>query len=79
MKKFISLEHLINDEFQFQPMSIYECRKQIKSLNINKPLGPSNIPAWTLQDTSDVLALIGLGVNMQHLFQSNEGIYHGEM
>ena len=56
VKKFISSEHLINDEFQFQPISIYECRKQIKSLNINKPLGPSNIPAWALKDASDVLA-----------------------
>ena len=56
VKKFISSEHLINEEFQFQPISIYECRKQIKSLNINKPLGPSNIPAWALKDASDVLA-----------------------
>ena len=56
VKKFISSEHLINDEFQFQPISIYECRKQIKSLNINEPLGPSNIPAWALKDASDVLA-----------------------
>ena len=56
VKKFISSEHPINDEFQSQPISIFECRKQIESLNINKPLGPSNIPAWALKDASDVLA-----------------------
>ena len=42
-------EHLINVEFQLKPISIYECRKQINSLNNNKPLGPSNIPAWCSQ------------------------------
>ena len=56
VKKFISSERLINDEFQFQPISIYECRKQIKSLNTKKPLGSSNIPAWALKDSSNVLA-----------------------
>ena len=79
MKKIISSKHLVNDEFQIQPMSIYDRRKQIKSLNINKPLGPSNFQAWAPKDASDVLALVGLVVNLQHLCQSNEGIYRGEM
>ena len=31
------------------PTSFSECRRFIKNLNINKLLGPSDIPAWALK------------------------------
>ena len=34
----------------FQPISLHRCRRLIQNLNSNKPLGPSNIPAWALKD-----------------------------
>ena len=46
----------IKDEFTFQPISLFECKKQIKNLNINKPLGPSKIPAWALKDSINVIS-----------------------
>ena len=45
-----------NNEFMFQPISLFECKKQIKNLNINKPIGPSKIPAWALKDAMNVIA-----------------------
>ena len=36
--------------FMFHPISLYECKRHLKTLNKNKPIGPSNIPAWTLKD-----------------------------
>ena len=46
----------INDEFKFQPISLFECKKQINNLNVNKPLGPSKIPAWALKDALNVIS-----------------------
>ena len=46
-----------NDEiFNFQPMSLFTYNKLLKELNIRKPLGPSNIPAWALKDCTNILA-----------------------
>ena len=46
-----------NDEiFIFQPISLFTCKKFLKELNIRKPLGPSNIPTWALNDCTDILA-----------------------
>ena len=45
-----------NNEFMFQPISLFECKKQIKNLNINKPIGPSKILAWALKDAMNVIA-----------------------
>ena len=43
--------------FRFQPINILELKKKhIKSLNVNKPLGPSNIPAWVLKDCMNMIA-----------------------
>ena len=36
--------------FTFHPISLYECKRHLKTLNKNKPRGPSNIPAWALKD-----------------------------
>ena len=47
------------NEFRFEPIGLYQCKshgKSCKSLNINKPLGPSNIPAWALKDCLHVIA-----------------------
>ena len=44
------------NEFRFQPISLYECKSHVKSLNINKPLGPSNIPTWALEDFLHIIA-----------------------
>ena len=35
-------------KFKFYPIRIFECTTIVKQLNSNKPLGPSNIPAWAL-------------------------------
>ena len=32
------------------------CKKALKELNANKPLGPSNIPAWALKDCMNIVA-----------------------
>ena len=42
--------------FNFQPITLFTCKKFVKELNINKPLGPSNIPAWALKDSISVIA-----------------------
>ena len=42
-------------EFTFKPISLYECKKLVRKLNSNKPLGPSNIPAWALKDSVDII------------------------
>ena len=36
--------------------STFECRKALNSLNENKPLGPSTLPAWILKDGAHILA-----------------------
>ena len=43
-------------KFSLQPISLFECKKHLKRLNKNKPLGPSNIPAWALKDCLNLLA-----------------------
>ena len=40
----------------FQPISLFEFKKQIKNLNINKPIGPTKSPAWALKDAMNVSA-----------------------
>ena len=45
-----------NRKFSLQPISIFECNKHLKRLNKNKPLGPSDIPAWALKDCLNLLA-----------------------
>ena len=47
--------HQSNSKFEFQPISLYTCRKYLKELSVNKPLGPSNIPAWALKDCANVI------------------------
>ena len=42
--------------FIFQPIALFTCAKFGKELNINKPLGPSNIPACALKDSISVIA-----------------------
>ena len=41
--------------FSFQAINIFELKKQMKSLNVNKPLGPSDIPAWVLKDCMNMI------------------------
>ena len=36
--------------FRFRPAIIKEFFEAVKSLKINKPLGPCSIPAWTPED-----------------------------
>ena len=43
-------------KFSLQPIIIFECKKLLKRLNKNKPLGPSDIPAWALKDRLYLLA-----------------------
>ena len=43
-------------KFSFQPKSFYQCKSHVKNLYINKPLGPSNIPVWALQDSLHIIA-----------------------
>ena len=45
-----------NVTFNFQPITLYTCKKFVKELNINKPFGPSNIPAWVLKNSISVIA-----------------------
>ena len=45
-----------NVTFKFQPIALFTCKKFVKELNIKKPLGPSNIPAWALKDSISVIA-----------------------
>ena len=50
-------EILFHEEvFIFQPITIFTCKKLLKELNILKPPGSSNIPAWTLKDCSKTVA-----------------------
>ena len=45
-----------NRKISLQPISIIECKKHLKRLNKNKPLGPSDIPAWALKNCLNLLA-----------------------
>ena len=45
-----------NRKFRLQPISIFESKQHLKRLNTNKPLGPSDIPAWALKDCLNLLA-----------------------
>ena len=42
--------------FFFKYVTCKEVHDLIKCLNVNKPLGPSKIPAWALKDAQSVLA-----------------------
>ena len=48
--------HFNDESFNFQPISLFTCKKLLKELNIRKPLGPFNIPAWALKDCSNIFA-----------------------
>ena len=37
--------------FEFEPISIYTCKKFLREPDPCKPLGPSEIPAWALKDS----------------------------
>ena len=41
--------------FSFRFFTTFECRKALNKLNENKPLDPSTIPAWALNDGAHVL------------------------
>ena len=43
-------------KFGFHLITLYECKKIVRSLKTKKPLGPSNIPAWALKDSLNVIA-----------------------
>ena len=43
-------------KISFHQITLYECKKIVRSLNRKKPLGPSNIPAWALKDSLNVIA-----------------------
>ena len=43
-------------KFGFHPITLYERKKIVRSLNTKKPLAPSNIPAWALKDSLNVIA-----------------------
>ena len=45
---------LNNKTLRFRSISRYESRKYFESLNINKPLGPDEIPAWALKDSRNL-------------------------
>ena len=34
---------------------MYQCKKLVRNINSKKPLGPSNIPAWALKDSVDIV------------------------
>ena len=42
--------------FEFEPISIYTCKKFLKELDPCKPVGPSEIPAWALKDSISTIA-----------------------
>ena len=44
------------NRFFFKYVTCKEVHDLIKCLNVNKPLGPSKIPAWALKDAQSVLA-----------------------
>ena len=37
-------------KFKFNPITLFECKQIVRQLKSNKPLGPSNTPAWALKD-----------------------------
>ena len=42
--------------FKFNPITLFECKQIVRQLKSNKPLGPSNIPAWALKDCLNIIA-----------------------
>ena len=42
--------------FKFQAITLFTCKNFVEELNMNEALGPSNIPAWTLNDSLSVIA-----------------------
>ena len=43
-------------KFKFIPITFFECKQIVRQLKSNKPLGPSNIPAWALKDCLNFIA-----------------------
>ena len=43
-------DHAIRKQFMFRMISEKECLDALKNLDVNKPTGPSTIPAWALND-----------------------------
>ena len=46
----------LDSNFNFRFITKFECLRTIKTLNPNKPLGPTSIPAWALKDGAYQLA-----------------------
>ena len=42
--------------FNLNSLTLSECEQTVKQLNSNKPLGPSNIPAWAHNDCLNIKA-----------------------
>ena len=45
-----------DSNFHFRFITNLECLKTVNTLNPNKPLGPTSIPAWALKDGAYQLA-----------------------
>ena len=43
-------------KFKFNPITLFEYKQIVKLLNSKKPLGPSNVPAWTLKDCLNIIS-----------------------
>ena len=41
--------------FSFHYVTEKDCHDVIRALGRNKPIGPSNIPAWAIKDSSSVI------------------------
>ena len=42
----------VQNQFQFRFITDFELKKELMSLNNQKPIGPSSIPPWALNDGS---------------------------
>ena len=64
--------HLIcaQNQFQFRFTTEFELKKELTSLNSQKPAGPSSIPPWALKDESDVI--VGHLTNVNNSFISEK-------
>ena len=51
-----NLDSNFHFNFHFRFITKFECLRTIKTLNPNKPLGPTSIPAWALKDGAYQLA-----------------------
>ena len=42
--------------FTFQPIFLHQCRRLVQNLSSSEHLGPSNIPAWALKDSRNIIS-----------------------